>query len=342
MKNIIKVEFIKIWNNKFYFFSCLLLLVITVLFTMLIPKTSEMDFIKQQQQEARIMIDAIENSSNIEEVGIKKQKECYKRILIKNDWKSIYQELNILDELFIEHSELVKKHQSDLQYDYKTNIMIREYYIRQNINLFDNIGGIIIKDISYYIFDFLVVFITLLIGLNCILIEYEDKTIKYLFTAPYSYAKIYFGKWITSILTCIIIMGIPIFIVFLLSTLFYGVSDSQILFQVSYQFSNVTINNIPFSTIYNYLGSILLLTLIVIVLVTHVTVSLSLCIKNRMLVVFLTALLVLLFVFYKPILLPTRILGIEYPMGVILITILLLMCLLSVATIYCLRKRDIV
>lgn len=215
MKKCINFEFLKLRKSKLLIFMIVLLTSI-ILFSSLYSHFKESDFVQEQHAEARIMIDTIDEShQNIEEEGLKREKDLYMRLLLTETWKDTYYVLNEIDELFVENPDLVEKNQSDLPYDYKENIEIRNYNLKYNISPNEKSAILITYNLFENLLNFLIPIIVLLVGVYMFFNEYDNNEIYYLYGLNFSYRKIILSKLILSWLTSLIIILVPLIISFL-------------------------------------------------------------------------------------------------------------------------------
>lgn len=270
MKKCINFEFLKLRKSKLLIFMIVLLTSI-ILFSSLYSHFKESDFVQEQHAEARIMIDTIDEShQNIEEEGLKREKDLYMRLLLTETWKDTYYVLNEIDELFVENPDLVEKNQSDLPYDYKENIEIRNYNLKYNISPNEKSAILITYNLFENLLNFLIPIIVLLVGVYMFFNEYDNNEIYYLYGLNFSYRKIILSKLILSWLTSLIIILVPLIISFLVIFFIDGFGNVNRLVEVSHHFGTVFVGNISFITIGYYFSYLIVIMFLSFVLINSI------------------------------------------------------------------------
>lgn len=277
---LISFELLKVRKHPFFlavFCLCISTLCISAYFFY----ADHQDFVSLQKQEANIMLHRIEESSQYKDEHIMKEKNLYTDMLHADTWQEVYVILNDIDQLFLDEPGIIEKNKSDLPYDYQTNIEVRKYHILHDISPDNQSSGVFMVTVFHnslnYLFPIFIFFISV-----CIFsMEYEERTILYLYTLPYKYTHILLSKLFTTLCMSLFTMVLPLLVMYVIFSILYGFSNASMLIETSKQFAQVTLHQAHFLPIYHVLGYILFFILLDILVISSIVCFVSTVCKNH-------------------------------------------------------------
>lgn len=269
MKNLIKFELIKAYNNTLHI-ALIVVMIIILLTSMLFSLiTIQETYITKQQNNASIIL---KTDSGLSSEAI----SYYRDIVQSNSWQSIYQIYNEID-------SLNEGLETDLNYDTKTNIEYRNYNLNYKIDPDSDTGANYIIRIYDSYLQYIVIGIFIILSLNIIISEYQENTDNYLFCLSYSYQEIFLSKLVVNLFVVFVTIILPIFIFYLIYSFSHGFTNPHTIFESNPIYCNVIINTHSFITV-NSLLLLKLVEMIMYCLVIHFVTFLSIYysrVKNR-------------------------------------------------------------
>lgn len=260
MKELIKFELLKARYNTLYV-SILVIMVVILFLAMLFSINSFHEtYVFRQHDNAKTVMN---RSDNLSEDVL----DCYREIITKDSWQEIYEIYNKIDNL----NEGAK---TDLDFGTQTNIEYRNYQLKYQIPPESNTSGIWLINIYKYFLKYILIGIFIIIGLNILLIEYQEHTDNYLFCLNYCYRKIFLSKFIVTLLIVLITAILPMILFYLIYSLTMGFSNPHAIFEYNLFFHDVVINNYSFMTI-NILLISRLIEIIIYYLIINIIVFVS-------------------------------------------------------------------
>lgn len=278
---LIKFELLKVRKHPFFlavFCLCISTLCISAYFFY----ADHQDFVSLQKQEANIMLHRIEENSQYKDEHILKEKNLYTEMLHIDTWQEAYAILNEIDQLFLDEPGIIDKNNSDLPYDYQTNIEVRKYHILHDISPDDQSSGVFINTVFQNSLNYLFPIFIFFISVCIFLMEYEEKTMMYLFTLPYRYTHIILSKLFVTFCVSLVTTVFPLLVMYGIFSILYGFSNPYILIEVSRQFAQVTLHQAHFMPIYHVLGYILFFILLDSLVISSIVCFVSTVCKNHM------------------------------------------------------------
>ncbi len=154
-----------------------------------------------------VIFQITENDHNNSEV-----ETYYNKIQDAKTWQEMHQIYNELDQYYLTSHQ--KIYTTDLSYDYHTNIAMRNYNVENNIDPDEESpGDWLYKTINTYGMYYIVI-VCIFITVTTMYAEKENQTINYYYTLPYRYEKLYFSKFMVTIINVTFTCIIPIIIAY--------------------------------------------------------------------------------------------------------------------------------
>lgn len=277
LKELIQFEFLKAYNDSLYRAILLVMAVLLCISMFYLHFTYDNVYCNKQNNKANEILDILKSKEDSKEMDLIRY---YQKIANSSSWKEIYDSYNHIDQYYLDN-DLFEKLETDLNYDHRTNIQYRNHAIFNNINPDSLGGGVLILSFYNSFFKYILVVFLLLMSISIILIEYQKKTVNYLFSLNYRYCDIFIAKIIVNVAVSLIIIFIPLLVALLISSLFCGFSNSKILIETTSYIHNIAFGEYTFIYIYNFLFLLLVKINLINVIINAVVCILWYSVKIR-------------------------------------------------------------